>query len=165
MDNGDVCGDNRFKIIEAAKERLLRCTNIETSPEEMKCLDSFLFRCWQMRWIDEKILGDENPKQVNNTTCRKALESISNLADAILGESEKCDANIVAILDECRDALSSKPRNCDVLTEEGLSEKFDMLCDRHLLCNNCPLSESGGKKKCTFKWSQMDYEDGCKILT
>lgn len=47
----EVCGDNRFEIIAKAKEHLLDATNIETSPDEMKVLDSFLFRCWQMGWL------------------------------------------------------------------------------------------------------------------
>jgi len=48
-----VCGDNRFKIIEKAKQDLLRCTNIDTHKEEMDVLDDFLFRCWQMGWLDQ----------------------------------------------------------------------------------------------------------------
>lgn len=50
---GCVCGDNRFKIIEKAKEAILESTNIESSPEEMAVLDNFLFRCWQMGWLKE----------------------------------------------------------------------------------------------------------------
>lgn len=50
---GEQCSDNRFKIIEAAKKHILEATNINTSPDEMKVLDSFLFRCWQMGWLDE----------------------------------------------------------------------------------------------------------------
>lgn len=58
-DNEDVndseyqgsCGDNRFKVIEKAKEAILDSTNIESSPEEMAVLDNFLFRCWQMGWL------------------------------------------------------------------------------------------------------------------
>lgn len=53
----DMCGDNRFKIIEKAKEDLLNSTNIDTSPDEMKVLDNFLFRCWQMDWL--KMYEDE----------------------------------------------------------------------------------------------------------
>lgn len=49
----DICGDNRFEIIERAKKRLLENTNISSSPDEMKVLDSFLFRCWQMGWLNE----------------------------------------------------------------------------------------------------------------
>ena len=49
---GELCGDNRFKMIEAAKKRLVESTNIESSPDEMKCIDSFLFRAWQMGWLN-----------------------------------------------------------------------------------------------------------------
>ena len=48
-----ICGDNRFEIIGKAKEALIDCTNIEASPEEMAVLDNFLFRCWQMGWLDK----------------------------------------------------------------------------------------------------------------
>ena len=48
----EVCGDNRFEIIEKAKNHILQSTNIETSKEEMLVLDNFLFRCWQMGWLD-----------------------------------------------------------------------------------------------------------------
>lgn len=48
----EICGDNRFKIIAKAKEYLLKATNIDTSEDEMKVLDTFLFRCWQMGWLD-----------------------------------------------------------------------------------------------------------------
>ena len=47
-----TAGDRRFEIIAKAKEDLIRSTNIETSEDEMKVLDSFLFRCWQMGWLD-----------------------------------------------------------------------------------------------------------------
>ena len=43
---GEICGDNRFEIINAAKKDLLESTNINTSTDEMKVLDNFLFRCW-----------------------------------------------------------------------------------------------------------------------
>ena len=49
----DMCGDNRFQIIGLAKKDLLESTNIDTSPEEMAVLDSFLFRCWQMGWLEK----------------------------------------------------------------------------------------------------------------
>ena len=48
---GDICGDNRFEIIDNAKKELLRCTNIDSSPNEMAVLDSILFRMWQMKWL------------------------------------------------------------------------------------------------------------------
>ena len=56
----EKCGDNRFEIIEKAKQSLLKGTNIESSPEEMKVLDNFLFRCWQMGWLKKY---DEQSKE------------------------------------------------------------------------------------------------------
>ena len=50
---GEVCGDNRFQIIEKAKADIMEHTNIETSPEEMAVLDNFLFRAWQMGWLNK----------------------------------------------------------------------------------------------------------------
>lgn len=50
---GEICGDNRFEIIEAAKKDILESTNISTDPDEMKVLDHFLFRCWQMGWLNK----------------------------------------------------------------------------------------------------------------
>jgi len=47
----DICGDNRFEIIERAKKDILATTNIESRKEEMEVLDDFLFRCWQMGWL------------------------------------------------------------------------------------------------------------------
>ena len=47
-----MCNDNRFEIIDRAKKHLLEATNIDTSEDEMKVLDNFLFRCWQMGWLD-----------------------------------------------------------------------------------------------------------------
>ena len=55
----EICGDNRFEIIAKAKEHLLDATNIDTSEDEMKVLDSFLFRCWQMGWLDRYDRKDE----------------------------------------------------------------------------------------------------------
>lgn len=51
--HGERCSDNRFDIIKKAKEDILKKTNIETNDEEMKVLDNFLFRCWQIGWLDK----------------------------------------------------------------------------------------------------------------
>ena len=50
---GEVCGDNRFEIIERAKADLLHKTNVMHSLNEMLCLDSFLYRAWQMGWLKQ----------------------------------------------------------------------------------------------------------------
>lgn len=49
--SGEICNDNRFEIIAAYKKKLIECTNIETSPEEMSVIDNILFRFWQMNWL------------------------------------------------------------------------------------------------------------------
>jgi len=54
----DCCTDGRFEMIERVKDYLKEATNIETDEDEMKTIDSILFRFWQMGWlemIDEKI--------------------------------------------------------------------------------------------------------------
>lgn len=48
----NLCDDNRIITIEKAKQALIKGTNIEDSPEEMKVLDNILFRCWQMGWLE-----------------------------------------------------------------------------------------------------------------
>lgn len=50
---GEICGDNRFEIIEKAKTDLLNKTNVLHSVNEMLCLDSFLYRAWQMGWLKQ----------------------------------------------------------------------------------------------------------------
>ena len=50
---GEICADNRFEIIQRAKEDLINSTNIETSLKEMEVLNNFLFRCWQMGWLKQ----------------------------------------------------------------------------------------------------------------
>ena len=50
--SGDVCSDNRFEVIELAKKYMIDATNIEDAKDEMACLDSFLFRCWQLGFLE-----------------------------------------------------------------------------------------------------------------
>lgn len=53
----EMCNDDRFELIGKAKAKLLERTNIDSRPEEISVLDSILFRCWQMGWLDQ--LHDE----------------------------------------------------------------------------------------------------------
>lgn len=57
------CGDNRFELIDKAKRDIIAKTNIESSPDEMKVLDSFLFRAWQMGWLGkyDVIVPEQKP--------------------------------------------------------------------------------------------------------
>lgn len=101
----DSCGDNRFEIIEEAKRAIIESTNIEESKEEMKVLDTFLFRCWQMGWLDkydtkkyisEKECGDcDIYKQLSNAKSedlipRKLAQAV--IAKPISSKEEYCEA-------------------------------------------------------------------------
>lgn len=48
-----TCRDNRFEIIQKAKEAMIQGTNITSSPDEVKVLDNILFRAWQMGWLTQ----------------------------------------------------------------------------------------------------------------
>ena len=58
----ELCTDNRFEVIAKAKAALLDSTNIESSPEEMAVLNNFLFRCWQMGWLDRYAEPKDEPQ-------------------------------------------------------------------------------------------------------
>lgn len=49
----ETCGDNRFEIIQKAKDDLIQATNIADCQVDMEYIDSFLFRAWQMGWLDK----------------------------------------------------------------------------------------------------------------
>ena len=70
----EICGDNRFEIIAKAKAHLLDATNIDTSEDEMKVLDSFLFRCWQMGWLDRYERKDESKTQMKTQNSNLTFE-------------------------------------------------------------------------------------------
>ena len=65
----EICGNNRFEIISKAKKHLLDATNIDTSPKEMEVLDDFLFRCWQMGWLDRYGTADTPQTEYPCETC------------------------------------------------------------------------------------------------
>lgn len=76
---GEVCGDDRFELIDKAKRKLLECTNIESRPEEVAVLDSILFRCWQMGWLD-KLRDDESRYADLFGTPERAARTLTNIA-------------------------------------------------------------------------------------
>jgi len=59
----DIYEDDRFEIIEKAKQSIIKSTNIESSPDEMKVLDNILYRCWQIGWLEKY----NNPIEVKFT--------------------------------------------------------------------------------------------------
>lgn len=83
-DMADRCGDNRLSVIASALADLVSNTNIEDSPEEMKVLRSFLFRCWQMGW-----LRDYDPVAIKEDV----LDTIALLKEDLeAGEFDKLSA-------------------------------------------------------------------------
>lgn len=93
----EVCGDNRFELIKKYKEKLIEATNIETSKNEMNVIDSVLFRCWQMGWLD-RLEADVVPKSeydavvsaVDNST-----KEFLNLHDAYQSQKREFDAELI----------------------------------------------------------------------
>lgn len=47
----NICNDDRFIIIERAKKDLLEKTNVDVN--EYQSLSSFMYKCWQMDWLDK----------------------------------------------------------------------------------------------------------------
>ena len=72
----DICGDNRFILIDKAKQDLLKKTNIESDKKQMEVLDSFLFRCWQMGWLEKYNEVGENLKKNAIKPARKHLNYV-----------------------------------------------------------------------------------------
>lgn len=59
----EVCTDGRFELIEKYKNQLFEGTNIEECKEDMKAIDSILFRFWQMGWLDELEKADKSKSE------------------------------------------------------------------------------------------------------
>lgn len=87
----DICGDNRFEVIARAKEHLLNSTNIHTSEDEMKVLDSFLFRCWQKGWLrqyDETATDKSMTKQEQIAYAKGYQKAIKKTCDWLRNETD-----------------------------------------------------------------------------
>lgn len=102
----DICGDNRFEVIERAKQHLLEATNIDMSPNEMAVLNDFLFRCWQMGWLDRY---DDTVDAIMPMT----LENAINFLDEIGWRAEHDRIMSTPQWIPCEERLPDK--NCDVL--------------------------------------------------
>jgi hypothetical protein len=84
--NRAICGDNRFEIIEKAKQAILEETNIKDDKAQMAELDSFLFRCWQMGWLKKYEEKESNEGQallyaVEKTAERTKREMIEKVVE------------------------------------------------------------------------------------
>ena len=124
----EICGDNRFEIIAKAKAHLLDATNIDTAEDEMKVLDNFLFRCWQMGWLDRY---DEQTEPQNDDEFKLFDREMLIL----LIECQK--ERIAELLAKTEPNCSEKPNNCDTCRNKGF-EGCEQPC---LGCGCCGLYE------------------------
>lgn len=97
----DQCGDNRFEIIEKAKQDLLNSTNIDSSKDEMKVLDSFLFRCWQMGWLKQY----DNESKQTVSFINKCGSHFPTLVEKDKDKPLECDRDVVRMLYDRTDSV------------------------------------------------------------
>ena len=87
-DVGEICCDDRFGIIARAKAYIIKATNIETSADEMKVLDNFLFRLWQLGWLNMFKVKPMNEfkKELTSLLNRYGLDNACETPDYILAD-------------------------------------------------------------------------------
>ena len=111
-----MCTDNRFEIIGKAKKHLLEATNIDTSPDEMKVLDNFLFRCWQMGWLD-RYAEQTEPSVFGNITS-KCLNCKNNGSYKCL----KCDGEMYYKQTESSTEAIQKSPQTECISKRDLTD-------------------------------------------
>ena len=117
---------------------------------------------WAMRLAEacEQPVTDCN--QLGNAAAmREALSEISNLADAL----DIDNPNVVAILDQCRDALAEPERNCDVGTAEEQGARHSKWCRKYGIDGDMEVACAHQDMSCTLcalRWAQMPYESEVK---
>lgn len=87
----EQCSDNRFEVIEKAKKDLIESTNIEGAKDEMKVLDSFLFRAWQMGWLKQYDDTEEEivPQEVKELSIELSIDDVLNKFNEELKQMNK----------------------------------------------------------------------------
>lgn len=101
----EECGDNRFEVIEKAKKHLLSSTNIESRKEEMKVLDNFLFRCWQMGWLKQYEDAEEKKLKSFNLEAAKSGKPVctrDGRKARIICFDAKCNLPIIALVTDTK---------------------------------------------------------------
>lgn len=90
----ETCNDNRFTLIERAKKNLIENTNIDTNPDELKVLDNFLFRCWQMGWLEkynDETCSDAQKDEEFGYSVEEIIDELYGLHDDLVSVSEGLD--------------------------------------------------------------------------
>lgn len=172
----EICGDNRFEIIARAKEHLLDATNIDTSEDEMKVLDSFLFRCWQMGWLDRYDRKTESSSEIPNNcehitedgvTCAKypacddCLDNPLNKVKASERLVKGKDEPTISILEQVEDEFKQFDREALILLIECQKERIaellakdepqTQLTAKCLNCNNSKVCKEKHWDGCVYE--------------
>ena len=133
----DICGDNRFEIIAKAKEDILKCTNISSREDEMKVIDNFLFRCWQMRWLDRYNSvqqTDKNSKNVWHDASEMPKENYKNI---IYQTNYYSIHNVhITFIPTCLRSCKITSRSWDEFVKEVNMKKWAYIDDLLLKGNN-----------------------------
>lgn len=103
----ETCGDDRFDLIAKARAKLLDNTNIESRPEEMAALDSILFRCWQIGWLDQLRGTPEQAVAATLGAPTLTAEQVSKTVYAHSIHADCADADWQAIADELNAMLGA----------------------------------------------------------
>ena len=104
---GQMCGDNRFELINKYKQRLIKATNIETAKNEMKVIDNILFRFWQMGWLE--MLDNQ----------RKAYDDYQ----AAMDRKEKEKHDLAVLLNATRDTMKTLQYTIKLLKNLGYTQR------------------------------------------
>ena len=102
----------------------------------------------------------------NRAKLREALESVKELARTIYSTSDKGSSHedlAEKIVELANAALAAPPRNCDALSVQEQTEKFNQFCQSHRhsdlpKCAGCPLEDIPDGTGCAQAWGQMPYE-------
>lgn len=119
--------------------------------------------------INGRIIADrlESAHKRERGDCAKLREAaLAIRADILKRRSENCwyatDSDILEKIDA---ALAAPPRNCDALSAQEQTEKFNQFCRSHRnsdlpKCAGCPLEDISDGTGCAQAWGQMPYEEG-----
>lgn len=88
----DTCGDDRFELIAKAKQKLLDATNIGSRADEIAVLDSILFRCWQMGWLDQLRDAEVIPERTCRNTAPVYLDFLCSECGFVHYHSDENDS-------------------------------------------------------------------------
>ena len=111
-------------------------------------------------------------KQVGNAAkVREALSAALDMIFDLQVRNRSPIANSVyAVRRKIKDALAAPPRNCDALSVQEQTEKFNQFCQSHRnsdlpKCAGCPLEDIPDGTGCAQAWAQLPYvakEGGAK---